>query len=598
MHDATFDLAELDRVELPTAFRGLESHAVRSLLARIAQAWRAEREASETSVEAPGGPVGVPRPSEEQAERLIREARDDAAGTRRRAELERAALVAGARREAGAIESAARRGAAQRHEAQEAILPAVAALVDAPAPVPGVAELRAQIDALTRSRQDAAAQIEGLTDALGALAEQLRGGSAPAGHSEEPPLGAGLGPGVADEHEDLPADAVSAGGPSEPMPVPTPPTPPAPLPAPDPQPIMGADRPLLDPSDLPVRLGAGGPLDPRPGEYLDGWGTGAPSPPDVSTPTPSADLDGLFARIRRGALGPEPPETCELADAAADAPAEAPGAGATAIDATAIDATATDAAVAGERGGHGEKAQMFLERDRIVAEVAADACRRVKRALADDLNDLLDRRRRDDAVPPDGFPGEDHYVVTVRDGLVAAAAGGRALGSPARGVATPPVDDLARAFAAELVHPLRRRVAHVAADAEPDEFAHRVRAVFREWRGEQVESLVVSFAQAAVARGALAGFGAGEPVRWVCDPRHPCAEGADNELAGEVPLGEPFPTGQPAAPAYLGCPCLVVPAGAPDRRRPGRDPVAVSAEAAPAGAERSPVAQSSPRSHR
>ena len=49
-------------------------------------------------------------------------------------------------------------------------------------------------------------------------------------------------------------------------------------------------------------------------------------------------------------------------------------------------------------------------------------------------------------------------------------------------------------------------------------------------------------------------------MRWVVDDVDgPCPDCDDDALAGLLPKGEEFPTGQTYPPAHSGCRCLLVP---------------------------------------
>ncbi|HEX7095456.1 MAG TPA: hypothetical protein VF183_06205, partial [Acidimicrobiales bacterium] len=53
----------------------------------------------------------------------------------------------------------------------------------------------------------------------------------------------------------------------------------------------------------------------------------------------------------------------------------------------------------------------------------------------------------------------------------------------------------------------------------------------------------------------------GAQLRWLVDPVAGCSPDClDNELAGAVPAGEAFPTGDTYPPAHPACRCLLVPA--------------------------------------
>jgi hypothetical protein len=65
-------------------------------------------------------------------------------------------------------------------------------------------------------------------------------------------------------------------------------------------------------------------------------------------------------------------------------------------------------------------------------------------------------------------------------------------------------------------------------------------------------------AHTALCRGLFAASPDGIAFRWVVDDDGPCPDCDDNALAGPVPKGRAFPTGQPHPPAHIGCRCLVL----------------------------------------
>jgi hypothetical protein len=115
-----------------------------------------------------------------------------------------------------------------------------------------------------------------------------------------------------------------------------------------------------------------------------------------------------------------------------------------------------------------------------------------------------------------------------------------------------------------LVAPLRDRLGRCVAEGQGDNagIGKRVRAVYREWKTQHIDEQLDDIVRMAHGSGALAAIEPGTPVVWVCDPAHQgCADCDDNALGGAVPAGQAFPTGHTAAPAHIGCRCLLLPDG-------------------------------------
>lgn len=191
--------------------------------------------------------------------------------------------------------------------------------------------------------------------------------------------------------------------------------------------------------------------------------------------------------------------------------------------------------------------------------------RRLKRVLADEQNEVLDLLRRGgaaalaDVVPP----ADDHverYAAAAADDLAAAAALGAALAGSHE---APPCDALAVTVGSTLVEPLRVRIdrSFTEGDGDIDEVTERLRALYREWKGNHIGPAVRHFTVSAHARGVYESLAEGTPLRWLVDAScHACPDCDDNALAGHVGRGEAFPTGDTCSPAHPDCRCLVVPA--------------------------------------
>jgi hypothetical protein len=212
---------------------------------------------------------------------------------------------------------------------------------------------------------------------------------------------------------------------------------------------------------------------------------------------------------------------------------------------------------------------VVAERDEVLTPLVANLARRLKRALQDDQNDILDRLRAKGGWAPGVLlPEDDHarrYVQAVGDQLMEAARAGATFAG-GKADEAPGVDDVAASMAAEIVAPLRRRLESSGPSVEEgDESAlvELVGAAFREWKGARTERLAGDQTVYAFARAALAAVPEGTELRWVVDDDvAECPDCDDNALAGPVPSPEAFPTGHPHPPAHAGCRCLLVPANA------------------------------------
>ncbi|MET0903698.1 MAG: DivIVA domain-containing protein [Acidimicrobiales bacterium] len=312
-------------------------------------------------------------------------------------------------------------------------------------------------------------------------------------------------------------------------------------------PVEGEGVRVLDQTEEPPPVEA--EVEPEPDEAA------AEQEPDAEEPDPKTGADGgspvddLFARLRADqgdASRPDEPADSldpagppiETADADADADA----------DATAPPAPSVSTP--------------FTERDALLEPIDKELGRRLKRALANEQNEVLDLLRRakprgvDDLLPvPDEHAAR--WIEVVKEVLSdAAAAGAGWAGGQAESVA-----DLAEELAESLTAPLRERIdrSFSAADGNLDDVADRVRALYREWKGTRLTDTSRHYAAAAYAHGVFDATKVGARVHWVVDPAgRRCPDCDDNVLGAEIEKGTEFPTGHTCAPAHPGCRCLVL----------------------------------------
>jgi hypothetical protein len=197
--------------------------------------------------------------------------------------------------------------------------------------------------------------------------------------------------------------------------------------------------------------------------------------------------------------------------------------------------------------------------------------RRVKRALQDEQNLVLDRLRSvRGTLNADAALGAESEHVTTYVNIVepaladAARAGAAATGNPID-VPADVIALVAKDFADELVLPLRRQLderLHESAAVGDDRItaSDRVSAAYREAKTHRAVRLAGEWLVAAWSTGAYAATKNGATGEWRSDPVKPCCTDCDdNGLAGAVAKGTAFPTGHLHPPAHPGCRCVVVP---------------------------------------
>ncbi len=214
----------------------------------------------------------------------------------------------------------------------------------------------------------------------------------------------------------------------------------------------------------------------------------------------------------------------------------------------------------------------FECRDEVITPLIVSSAKKLKRALADEQNDVLDALRRSDAVhaieallPPESEHGT-RYAVAVADDLLEAVHAGSATSRTTnrkirKALATEAVDVANDAVTQWLVKPLRERLARCISEGEGDNavVTKKVRAVYREWKTRHIDETLDDVMRCAHGRGVLAGFDLETPIVWEVDTRFAaCPDCDDNALAGAVAAGSQFPTGDSFAPAHPGCRCLLV----------------------------------------
>ena len=279
-------------------------------------------------------------------------------------------------------------------------------------------------------------------------------------------------------------------------------------------------------------------------------------------------VEDLFARLRAGRAPGDPPEAGGPAVADVLPPVSEPG---PADDETVLpDAGPSGELDTSQTAEPGPDDVARARRAELLDPVVAKLARRLKRALQDDQNHVLDRLRAGhggwspDVLPPEATHRQELASAAapfIEEALKAGMAFGRQGGRTPRltGADRHELAELDDSLAGTVVTLLRRRMGddQTAGDEDATE---RIGAAYREWRGERIERLVGDYALSAFSLGVLRSAGRGTHVRWVlAGTDGDCADCEDNALSEELEAGVEFPTGHRHPPAHAGCRCLILP---------------------------------------
>jgi cell division septum initiation protein DivIVA len=208
--------------------------------------------------------------------------------------------------------------------------------------------------------------------------------------------------------------------------------------------------------------------------------------------------------------------------------------------------------------------ELFARRDAALDEPLAALTRKVKRALQDDQNIMLERLRDVKGMITTELEDEHsqraRYAEAAYEALASSAAAGVRFAFDDGGIsgnaASPSaLNDCAQDLAVTIVLALRKRIL---ADGSGDG-SERTNTAYKEWRGARVERLCTDAARRAFHLGVLAAS-PGRPVRFYAAPNDaPCDACALDASAGERVAGQSFPSGSAFPPLHAGCACTVVP---------------------------------------
>ncbi|HEX2118831.1 MAG TPA: hypothetical protein VHF91_06580, partial [Acidimicrobiales bacterium] len=265
--------------------------------------------------------------------------------------------------------------------------------------------------------------------------------------------------------------------------------------------------------------------------------------PVVTPEGPTGNVEELFARIRAGRADDEGEDSGPVPELAA---------------AVAVDPVASENALE--------------TRDDLLENVEAGLTRALKRVLQDEQNEVLDRLRRvRQPSTAEVLPEQAVQLAAYREAALpwlqqAARAGVGFMSDPVPGSEAeshhPSLDGRANDLAAELVEPLRTRLARAlddgAGEGDPSVVAESLRSTYRQVKVSQVEAVARHHVVVAFSVGAYVATPQAARLQWVVEDDGHCPDCDDNALAGPTAKGQPFPTGQLHPPAHPGCRCLLV----------------------------------------
>jgi len=303
------------------------------------------------------------------------------------------------------------------------------------------------------------------------------------------------------------------------------------------------------------------------------------TPKVPSTPAPKKSVDDLFAKLRATSISTVATETLAFSKKAPvrklEVVKDSPAAKESALKVTAKPKVVVPKVVVPKVVVPKVDGAVFVKRQEVIDPLIVLLNRKIKRLLADEENSILTYLEIKKSVValekvlPAPATHTQQYVEALVEDLMAAAMGGaRSLSSSMKADLRKRITNaavmsvLSKSIDETIVRPLRDRIQRCVeqSSGSREEMSSLVRSVYREWKMQRVETNIPDLARLAYSRGAYLVLDPNTPVCWMVDPNGPaCADAEDNALAGAMPLGTQFPTGDLHPTAHGGCRCLVTP---------------------------------------
>ncbi len=219
--------------------------------------------------------------------------------------------------------------------------------------------------------------------------------------------------------------------------------------------------------------------------------------------------------------------------------------------------------------------EVALERrDGMLDPILREANRRIKRALQDEQNELMDKVRlegvkrllellgpREDQI--------DYYGKVTLEVLIKGSTSGALYANGTRKESVSLPSDLATDFACKIVDALRGSITKSYESLGVDLVSNKresaqigskiISGAFRDLKTNFLDSLLSDFMIGAFSRGTIEALGAKAELVWIANKSGAgCPDCEDNALAGPLMAWEEYPTGQVHPPAHSNCRCVIV----------------------------------------
>ncbi len=199
--------------------------------------------------------------------------------------------------------------------------------------------------------------------------------------------------------------------------------------------------------------------------------------------------------------------------------------------------------------------------------------RKVKRALNDEQNELLDGLRRlknsslDSIIDREKqFSNFFNVISSIllqseNSGIQFSKIMAELTNNKTKDVEPNNFEAISNEMSDLLVNSLRQSISFdlkLKTDDEKHQLSEELSSTYREWRNEKIESVVTDYVYASFNAGILSSFDGQTKLSWlITEDERDCPDCQDNGLQKSQFSGEKWPTGQTNPPAHSGCRCIL-----------------------------------------
>lgn len=215
-----------------------------------------------------------------------------------------------------------------------------------------------------------------------------------------------------------------------------------------------------------------------------------------------------------------------------------------------------------------------LSAKELIDGLVVNLIRKVKRAINDEQNELLDGLRKIKNATLDSVMDKQkqssNFFEVISPILIQAEFAGKEFSktmSADSGIKfkeTPANEyqKMADEMANLLTNSLRQKVSfemNIKSEDDKHILSEELSSAYREWKNEKIEPVAADFIYACFNYGIFSSFETGTQLTWLNTRDEPeCPDCQDNALQKMQIIGEQWPTGQLYPPAHPGCRCLLV----------------------------------------